>query len=256
VKYFVRNRADQGAAGFNNDNWGEGCELGWAASSPDFCTSLITTPGSTFSCGVTKPWGSSSKLWAQPVVGAAPFDANADGDFLDAGDQPFAYHFQFLSGATVVKDIYQTTYVQQLNWISNPLIAGNTYTVKVEAQVGGVWRGFCSATTCTVTISAPPAQGGGRIDEPAASIEEMQLWPNPVSDGRVTLRIEGITDTDQRITVDVYDAFGKRVVAKQFANSGDLFNTLLELDPATAAGLYMVHVNINGRTYVKHLSVL
>jgi hypothetical protein len=54
----------------------------------------------------------------------------------------------------------------------------------------------------------------------------------------------------------VYDAFGKRVVAKQFANSGDLFNTLLELDPATAAGLYMVHVNINGRTYVKHLSVL
>ncbi|MBL8002317.1 MAG: T9SS type A sorting domain-containing protein, partial [Flavobacteriales bacterium] len=89
-----------------------------------------------------------------------------------------------------------------------------------------------------------------------AAGEELQLWPNPVRDGRVTLRMEGITDTDQRITVDVYDAFGKRVIAEQFANTGDLFNTTLDLGRETAAGLYMVHVNINGRTYVKHLSVL
>ncbi|MBL8001819.1 MAG: T9SS type A sorting domain-containing protein, partial [Flavobacteriales bacterium] len=115
---------------------------------------------------------------------------------------------------------------------------------------------FCGSTCQVTIVAAGPMQGGNdRILETAAG-EELQLWPNPVRDGRVTLRLEGITDTDQRITVDVYDAFGKRVIAEQFANTGDLFNTTLDLGRETAAGLYMVHVNINGRTYVKHLSVL
>jgi hypothetical protein len=46
------------------------------------------------------------------------------------------------------------------------------------------------------------------------------------------------------------------VVAEQFANSGDLFNTTLDLGNGTAGGLYLVNVTINGRTNVKHLSVL
>jgi hypothetical protein len=257
VRYFVRNRADQGAAGFSDDNWGEGCEMAWAATSSSWCTSLISTPGTTFSCGATRTWGGSSKLWAQPVVGAVPYDANGNGVFTDPGDQQFAYHFRITRAGGYVKDAWMTSYILPLNWTTLPMNTPGTYQVQVRVQVGGVWQPFCGST-CNVTIvsSGNALTSGIRVADETAVTESLELWPNPVRDGRVTLRMERITDADQRITVDVYDAYGKRVVGKQFANSGDLFNTTLDLGNDIAGGLYMVHVNINGRTYVKHLSVL
>ena len=65
-----------------------------------------------------------------------------------------------------------------------------------------------------------------------------------------------VADADQRITVDIYDAFGKKVVAQQYANSGSLFNTVLNLDGGLAAGVYMVNITINDRTSLKRLTVL
>ena len=259
VTYFVRNRADQGAPGLGDDNWGPGCEMAWATTNPAWCTSLISTPGATQSCGVTRTWGGSSKLWATPVPGAVPYDANANGLFTDPGDQQYAYHFRITGTGALsgyLKDAWMTSYILPLTWGTLPMNQPGVYNVDVRVQVGGVWQPFCGST-CQVTIVAPaPLQGGNDRAVEIATSEELQLWPNPVRDGRVTLRLEGITDTDQRITVDVYDAFGKRVIAEQYANSGDLFNATLDLGRETAAGLYMVHVNINGRTYVKHLSVL
>ena len=90
----------------------------------------------------------------------------------------------------------------------------------------------------------------------AATTENIELWPNPVRDGIVNLRVDGIADADQRITVDIYDAFGKKVVAQQYANSGSLFNTVLNLDGGLAAGVYMVNITINDRTSLKRLTVL
>ncbi|MBK9286530.1 MAG: T9SS type A sorting domain-containing protein [Flavobacteriales bacterium] len=254
VTYFVRNRADQGTAGFNDDRWGEGCELGWNNSNSQFCTGLVSTAGSTFSCGATRTFGGSSKIWATPVVGAFPYDANGNGSYADAGDQQFAYHFRFTGPGAYVRDIYTATYICPLAWTTNPLLAGNTYQVQVETQVAGVWRGFCG-TTCNLTIAAGPGQGAGRMDA-AVTEENIQLWPNPVRDGIVNLRIDGIVDADQRISVDIYDAFGKKVVAQQYANSGSLFNTVLNLDGGMAAGLYMVNITINDRTSLKRLTVL
>ncbi|MEI2825855.1 MAG: hypothetical protein V9F04_05215 [Dermatophilaceae bacterium] len=47
----------------------------------------MSTAGATFSCGATRTWGGSSKIWATPVVGAYPYDANGNGSFADAGDE-------------------------------------------------------------------------------------------------------------------------------------------------------------------------
>ncbi|MCC7501960.1 MAG: T9SS type A sorting domain-containing protein, partial [Flavobacteriales bacterium] len=254
ITYFVRNRADQGTAGFNDDRWGEGCEMAWSNTTP-FCTGLVATAGSTFSCGATRTWGGSSKIWATPVVGAYPYDANGNGSYADAGDQQFAYHFRFTGPGAYVRDIYTTNYICPLAWTTNPLVAGNTYQVTVEVQVGGVWRGFCGST-CNLTIAAGPGQGAGRMDAAVVTEENISLWPNPVRDGLVNLRIDGITDADQRIAVDIYDAFGKKVVAQQYANSGNLFNTVLHLDGGLAAGVYMVNITINDRTSLKRLTVL
>ena len=253
VTHFVRNRADQGLPGFADDKWGEGCEMAWDNSAA-FCTALISAPGSTFSCGATRTWGGNSKIWATPVVGAFPYDQNGDGDFLDAGDQPSAYHFRFVGAGGFIRDIYHSTYVLPLTWLTQPLLAGNTYQVTVEVQVGGVWRGFCGAN-CTLTIATGPGQGGNRIDEMNTASEVLTLWPNPVTDGQAQLRIEGLIEEDQQITVDVYDPLGRVVFAERFANSGDLFNSVLNLSAAQSAGIYLVNISVNDRTYTRRLVV-
>ena len=83
----------------------------------------------------------------------------------------------------------------------------------------------------------------------------MQVWPNPVRDGQVRLLIEGLTDETQRVSVEVFDLFGKRVLATQQDNSGEVFNTVLELD-GFATGVYMINVTVNDQVYMQRISVL
>jgi hypothetical protein len=254
--YFLRVRADQGAPGVSDDRWGAGCEVGWSATAA-YCTQLINTPGPTFSCGVTRQFAGSDKVWAQPIPGVVPFDGNADGDLLDVVDVPNPYQFRFTgtgSNSGYVRNIFRPNYICPLSWVTNPLVNGQTYDVQVQVFVGGQWKGFCG-NTCQVTINNNPAQGGRSIAEETAS-DNVQLWPNPVRDGRVNLRIDGLADAEQNITVDVYDVFGKRVFTQEYGNSGNLFNTVLQLNSDIASGLYMVNITVNDRTYTKRLSVL
>jgi hypothetical protein len=82
------------------------------------------------------------------------------------------------------------------------------------------------------------------------------MWPNPVRDGQVNLSIGGLKDADQRITVDVQDIYGKQVFAQEFGNSGDRFNTILQLPKDIASGVYMVNITVNGVKTVQRLSVV
>ena len=61
-------------------------------------------------------------------------------------------------------------------------------------------------------------------------------------------------DPEQRIAVEVTDMFGKRVLAQQYNNSGEVFNTILELD-GLAAGIYAVNITINDRVITERITV-
>ncbi|MBL7964710.1 MAG: T9SS type A sorting domain-containing protein [Flavobacteriales bacterium] len=234
VVYFARVRVDQGSPGFNDDNFGAGCDMG-ITGAPN-CTSLInqlTLP--THSCNVVKSFGFSDKIWTYPVVGATN------------------YRFRFTNaGEGYQRVVGRTNYVCPLNWLNQPLVNGSTYQVDVEVRVSGVWSGYCGGV-CTVTIANPTAQGGRVAD--GLSTDQVELWPNPVSDGQVNLRILGLTDREQQINVDVFDLYGKRVLAKHFENSGELFNTVLDLGRDIAAGMYQVNITVNDHTYTERLSV-
>ena len=70
VHYFTRVRVDQGATGMADDRFGGGCEMGIDPVQVPGCTQLIDNPSlSTHSCGATKTFGVSDKIWAVPVVG-------------------------------------------------------------------------------------------------------------------------------------------------------------------------------------------
>ncbi|MBK9286951.1 MAG: T9SS type A sorting domain-containing protein [Flavobacteriales bacterium] len=251
VVYFVRNRADQGAAGFADDKWGAGCEMGWS-SSGSFCSALIATAGTTFSCGATRSWGGSSKIWATPVVGAFPYDANGNGLFTDAGDQAAAYHWRFTGAGGFQRDLYTASYTLPLTWATQPLVAGSSYQVQVEVQVAGVWRGFCGGM-CSLTIAGGPAASDTRhsIANEMEQHGTLVLWPNPAVDGRINLRVDSLSAEAQQVTVDVFDATGRCVRAERFATSGTPLNTVLDLDHLGNKGIYLVILKAGDRTFTE-----
>ena len=236
VIYFADVRADQGSLNdFTDDVFGGGCQM---AIDPNltYCTQLNPNPGPTYSCGATRAFGGNSKIWALPIATATQ------------------YQFRFVNvGEGYQKTVTRNNYVCPLNWVTTPLLNGSTYTVTVEVKVGGTFRGYCG-TPCSLTILNTPA-AGPNLNVDVVSSNGVQLWPNPVRDGNVNLLVEGMTDETQDITVDVYDTQGRLLLSKEYGNSGDVFNTVLELGSDVAAGTYQVNVTVNGRTTTQRLSV-
>ncbi|MFZ1616246.1 MAG: T9SS type A sorting domain-containing protein, partial [Flavobacteriales bacterium] len=75
-------------------------------------------------------------------------------------------------------------------------------------------------------------------------------------DGRVNLAMNGLVDADQRIGLELYDMFGKKVLAREYGNSGSSFSTVLELPSEVSSGVYLVNLTVNGVTTVQRLSVV
>ena len=238
--YFAHVRADRNTPGFDDDFFGAGCEMALDATQVPGCTQLLDdTALPTHSCGVSKLFGAGDKVYALPVVGATQ------------------YRFKFENaGEGFVRVISRPNYICLLNWTTLPLQVGVTYSVKVEVLVNGIWSGYCG-NACSLTIAAPPAAGGSTNRDVAVTSDNadmLQIWPNPVRDGQVNLLLSNLVDAEQRISVDVIDLFGKRVHSQQFNNSGDVFNTVLELD-GLASGVYVVNLTVNDRILTERITV-
>ena len=220
-----------------NAHFGGGCDLGMLSAVP--CTELISSPTYGHSCGETRAFNTNSSfIYANPVVGATEYQFRITIP-SEGYDQTFI----------------RSTYILQLKWntsVAPPLVNGSTYNVQVNVKVGTVYSGFCG-DLCTITID----NSGNR---PEASQVQANgtatMWPNPVRDGQVNLSIDGIQDADQNITVDIQDIYGKQVFAKEFGNSSERFNTILDLPSDIASGVYMVNITVNGQTTVQRLSII
>lgn len=248
--YFVRSRRDAMNDGFLNDNWGSGCNMGLDPAAVPGCSQLINdTDIPTHSCGVTRSFGYSDKIWAVPVLGATQYRFR----FVGALDQdgptgPLAP----LPGTRVIT---VNTYVRVLNWASYTLVDGETYNVDVEVFVNGQWSGYCGSV-CTVTIDNPAFAGGGLNAVAAEGARAFELYPNPVKDGRVIVKVEGLNTDIPQVTIDVRDVFGKLVHSKTIpTGGGDAINTVLELDRGIASGLYTVELTTGEGRYVRQLVI-
>ncbi|MBS1940403.1 MAG: T9SS type A sorting domain-containing protein, partial [Bacteroidetes bacterium] len=114
--------------------------------------------------------------------------------------------------------------------------------------------GFCPSS-CTITIDNGGGQGAF-ASLAQAGFGEATLWPNPVRDGQVNLSIGDLKDAEQHITVEVQDIYGKQVFAQEFGNSGERFNTNLQLSGHIDSGVYMVNITVNGVKTVQRLSII
>jgi len=241
VKYFARVRTDRDGP-LASAHFGTGCEMGLGVAEVVTCTELIQAPAYGHSCGETRAFNPSSNnsfIYAKPVLGATEYQFRIF-NAQEGYDQTFI----------------RSTYILQLKWNNNVapmLVDGYTYDVEMNVKVNGLYSGFC-ASSCTITID----NGGNR---PEASLTparfgETTLWPNPVRDGQVNLNINGLEATDGQVTVNIQDIHGKEVFAREFGNSGDRFNTVMDLPSDITSGIYLVHITVNGKHTVKRLSII
>jgi len=69
----------------------------------------------------------------------------------------------------------------------------------------------------------------------------LALYPNPNNGEFVNINLSNVAADVERITIDIFDTFGKRVISRQIANSGNSFNTIMPLD-GIASGVYVVTI--------------
>jgi len=103
--------------------------------------------------------------------------------------------------------------------------------------------------------------GNNHMLEAGRSEQSVGLYPNPNRGDQLFLSIDAIADGVHTVSVDIYDAFGKRVSARTIAvnplgpGSGGFINTVLDLNGELATGLYMVHITAGDAVYTERLVI-
>jgi Secretion system C-terminal sorting domain len=235
--YFCRARADLGAPGFTDDAYGTGCEMGIDVSLLVQCTQLVDRPNDPthHSCGTSKHFGGSDKICALPV--------------LDA--EEYLFHFHKVDG-TLDRNITSDNYVLVLDWDTDPLTEGD-YTVTVEVRIAGAWGGICGAE-CSLTILQGPGVAVVNQDR-FAEQPTVVLYPNPVYERQVRLRMDHLTEVDQPVTVDIYDTFGKRAMTATLPVQDGYVNDMIKLSGDMAAGMYMVNITAGNTVKTERLVI-
>jgi GEVED domain/Secretion system C-terminal sorting domain len=112
------------------------------------------------------------------------------------------------------------------------LLPGETYSVQVSVEIGGVFGPY--GKVCTLTTP-----GGARTIEPAVKTVEFQATasPNPFAEN---FKLDVKTSTDESIQVVVYDMLGKQIEVRNVTVSSI---TDLEIGTNYPAGVYNVIVS-------------
>jgi 2',3'-cyclic-nucleotide 2'-phosphodiesterase / 3'-nucleotidase / 5'-nucleotidase len=136
---------------------------------------------------------------------------------------------------------------------TNPLQLGLCYDVIVRASFdnGTTWCAF--GASCQVCLGAAPPTTQ-RIAN-AVNASSVVIWPNPNDGERISLSVEIGSEFDGTAQVDVFDMFGKKVMARTIIVSGPSMNTTLELSGELASGLYMVNITMGEETFTERLII-
>ncbi len=241
-----------------NGNWGPACRfrLDPTACTPTQLNSTVSSPN--YSCGVSGK-----------VVGASGNTGKIFADVVTSGGNPAThYRFQFsVPGEGYLRNVVSTNAACLLGvWQTSPLLCGTyTYEVRVQASFNG-GTSYCPfGATCNVTITnnqpAPfcTEPGGFMAEQSDTDTDqfdagEFLMYPNPNRGDQLFLNM--IVDATLGIvTVDIYDGFGKRVMASNLPVQDGFLNTVLNLSTDMAAGLYMVNITAGETTRTERLVI-
>jgi PKD repeat protein len=159
------------------------------------------------------------------------------------------YTFRFQHPTEVERTLVRTVYTCPL-WLMNPaLTPGETYSVSVNITQNGFSSGYGAA--CPITIAGPQTQGlaDGMMSTKVLETGSMSLFPNPNFGGEVRLQMESIEEGAHMVNITVYDIFGKQISTEAFGYEGTELSHVLRFNNKLAAGIYTVHVVIDGESF-------
>jgi hypothetical protein len=247
-------------------DWGPACRFKIdpvAAQCP--AAQLVSTPGTQFSCGATKQVGVSGP---DGRIVSTQVNKVVNGQWVQANQ----YWFEItepVSGYS--RTIVTTTRTLTLaKWSSNPLLCGTfNYQVRVRGSFdnGANWCPF--GATCTVTITnnfATPfctpsgsafVGGEDRIftDGEDVSTATLTMWPNPNRGEELNITIDVLNTDLTTATVDIYDMYGKKVMARSIPVNGSSLAAVVRMESNMAAGIYVVNVTAGEQTFTQRLVI-
>ncbi|MBK6774806.1 MAG: T9SS type A sorting domain-containing protein [Flavobacteriales bacterium] len=211
-------------------------------------TQLTTTPDPVVTCNIVNvKLDGTTTLWAYEVPGANRYQFL----FTNIPGQP-AYS-RSIAGPDRSRQLFK--------WYTTPLKAGRTYRVTVRASFdnGATWCAYGSM--CTIRISNQPNAQFRDLEEgdersPADDDVTLQLFPNPVRDGRVTVNMTGLSVLDEQpVVIDVFDALGRRVHSEQSAAANGELNHVMQMATDIGTGLYTVIVSMGDERYHERIVI-
>src|SRR5690606_32760869 len=148
------------------------------------------------------------------------------------------------------------SYFVQLWWAVDPLVNGSQYEVDVRAMVGGNWCEWGDICTLTIEEGAGALRGNQQnMHAGDHSPAELTIEPNPHPGRQLYLSLTQVPEGALTVSVDMFDLFGKRVIARTIAAQDGNLNTVIDLEGQLAAGMYMVNITAGDKTYTQRLVV-
>ncbi|MBK6830523.1 MAG: T9SS type A sorting domain-containing protein [Flavobacteriales bacterium] len=245
--------------------WGPACRFKMDANRAACpLTHLMDVPGNNYlSCGATRAIGTGGAN----LVHARPVNRYLNGVSAAAN----RYQFRFMAEDTT----YKTSATGQY-WVNTAgLDPCQPYEVEVRASFdNGVtwcdtyapaqpnpyaprWGRMCILNTaCAVgggnqNMTADGSTGQGSTGSPG----HLVLYPNPNNGEQLFLSIDFVKEGVSKMSVDIYDGFGKRVNASTIAVNEGFVNTTLDLNGSLAAGMYIVNITVGEDTYTERLVI-
>jgi hypothetical protein len=129
------------------------------------------------------------------------------------------------------------------------LQAGQTYSVRVRANVGGVWGNYSSVCAVTIGSSAiSPLNEDLRqftAKEIVSDIQDYKLnvYPNPSDNNGFDVSIDGLTKAEN-LTLSIFDIYGKLVYMEKFNAQSNGPVIRLNTNGSLSKGIYLVQIQI------------
>jgi Secretion system C-terminal sorting domain len=169
-----------------------------------------------------------------------------------------SYTWRFVNTTQVQPDIIYTRLGGNrsiLLTFPTGLIPGNSYNVTVKASSGGLNGDY--STVCNITIAGGNpgmAQNGGdsnsSSENKAIQLDNSmttEIYPNPNRGDMVLVNLTSLSDENQKVVIDLYDVFGKKLQTSQIANSGSTMSSIFKFENDLSNGIYFINVTVNGK---------
>jgi hypothetical protein len=156
------------------------------------------------------------------------------------------YQFEFTNAALGYTSTQTTTgYNLPLNWSTNPLVAGNTYNVRVRlSKDGGVtWCDYGDVCTLSIVATSSMDEQGGDayMKSIADELPVLTLWPNPSNGRQVELALDGFRE-EETVQLTVHDMSGKLLHDQRLAAGAGGAPRTIQFAQTLPAGQYILRI--------------